>query len=111
MPTAGPIAGTDTRERCCVKSRSTCRGRGGRANRRLLYDEKGRFMAVEDDPDGDGTFVRMTGEAAAARHGGSETMIDRHLSFRARAGALAMLLTLAAASDVAAQANVGSRPA
>lgn len=37
-------------------------------------------------------------------------MIDRHLSFCARAGALAMLLTLAAASDVAAQANVGSGP-
>ena len=38
---------------------------GGRANRRLLYDEKGRFTAVEDDADGDGTFVRMTGKAAA----------------------------------------------
>lgn len=38
---------------------------GGRANRRLLYDEKGQFTAVEDDADGDGTFVRMTGKAAA----------------------------------------------
>lgn len=37
-------------------------------------------------------------------------MIDRHLSFHARAGALAMLLTLAAASEVAAQANVGAGP-
>lgn len=43
---------------------------GGRANRRLLYDEKGRFTAVEDDPDGDGTFVRMTGAAAAAAQAG-----------------------------------------
>ena len=42
----------------------------GRANRRLLYDEKGRFVAVEDDPDGDGTFVRLTGEAAAAAKAG-----------------------------------------
>lgn len=38
---------------------------GGRANRRLIYDEKGQFTAVEDDADGDGTFVRMTGKAAA----------------------------------------------
>jgi hypothetical protein len=38
----------------------------GRPTRRLLYDEKGRFVAVEDDLDGDGTFVRLTGDAAAA---------------------------------------------
>jgi hypothetical protein len=37
----------------------------GRANRRLSYDAKGQFTAVEDDADGDGTFVRMTGKAAA----------------------------------------------
>lgn len=43
---------------------------GGRANRRLLYDETGRFTAVEDDADGDGTFVRMTGKAAAAAGAG-----------------------------------------
>ena len=42
----------------------------GRANRRLLYDAQGRFTAVEDDADGDGTFVPMTGKAAAAAMAG-----------------------------------------
>lgn len=36
-------------------------GRGS-ADRRLLYDEKGRFEAIETDMDGDGTFTRLTGE-------------------------------------------------
>ena len=31
----------------------------GRADRRVLYDEKGRFVFVEADPDGDGKFVRV----------------------------------------------------
>ena len=89
MRTAGPIDGTDSREPCCVRSAFDMSRSSGRANRRLLYDEKGRFTAVEDDPDGDGTFVPMTGKAAADATGGSETMIDRHLSFscaRRRAG-------------------------
>ena len=43
--------------------------RGG-ATRRVLYDEKGRFVAVEDDPEADGTFVRLTGDAAAAARAG-----------------------------------------
>jgi hypothetical protein len=38
----------------------------GRASRRLLYDARGHFEAVEDDPEGDGTFVRLTGEAVGA---------------------------------------------
>ena len=38
--------------------------RAGRPNRRLIYDAAGRFVAIEADPDGDGTFVRLTGEAA-----------------------------------------------
>ena len=42
----------------------------GRATRRVRYDEKGRFVAVEDDPDADGTFVTLTGEAAAAARAG-----------------------------------------
>ena len=29
----------------------------GRADRRVQYDEKGRFAYVEEDADGDGTFV------------------------------------------------------
>ena len=36
----------------------------GRPNRRLVYDVAGRFAAIEADPDGDGTFERLTGEAA-----------------------------------------------
>ena len=42
----------------------------GRATRRVLYDEKGRFVAVEDDPEADGTFVRLTGAAAEAATAG-----------------------------------------
>jgi hypothetical protein len=42
----------------------------GRVTRRVRYDDKGRFVAVEDDPDGDGTFVQLTGEAAAAARAG-----------------------------------------
>lgn len=33
----------------------------GRADRRVLYDGKGQFTYVEEDPDGDGTFVRVEG--------------------------------------------------
>lgn len=36
----------------------------GRADRRVQYDEKGRFAYVEEDTDGDGTFVRVEGAAA-----------------------------------------------
>lgn len=36
----------------------------GRPNRRLIYDGGGRFAAMEADPEGDGTFVRLKGEAA-----------------------------------------------
>jgi hypothetical protein len=36
----------------------------GRADRRVQYDEKGRFAFVEEDPDGDGKFVRVEGAAA-----------------------------------------------
>lgn len=42
----------------------------GRPDRRLLYDVSGRFVAVEDDPDGDGSFVRLSGAAAAAATAG-----------------------------------------
>lgn len=41
--------------------------RSGRPNRRLIYDTAGRFAAIETDPEGDGTFVRLTGEAARPR--------------------------------------------
>ncbi|HUQ86235.1 MAG TPA: hypothetical protein VM096_01670 [Vicinamibacterales bacterium] len=37
----------------------------GRADRRVQYDEKGRFAYVEEDADGDGRFVRV--ERAAAK--------------------------------------------
>jgi hypothetical protein len=37
----------------------------GRADRRVRYDEKGRFDYVEEDSDGDGTFVRVEGAPAA----------------------------------------------
>lgn len=42
----------------------------GRPDRRLLYDERGRFVAVEADVERDGTFVRLTGAAAAAAKAG-----------------------------------------
>ena len=42
----------------------------GRPDRRLLYDEQGRFVAVEADAERDGTFVRLTGAAAAAAKAG-----------------------------------------
>lgn len=35
----------------------------GRPDRRVMYDANG-FSVVEADPDGDGTFVRVSGEAA-----------------------------------------------
>jgi len=38
--------------------------------RRVRYDEQGRFVAVEDDPDGDGNFVVLTGSAAEAAKAG-----------------------------------------
>lgn len=45
---------------------------GRTADRRLLYDDKGRFLHVEADPDGDGQFVRVQGEAGApARNPGA----------------------------------------
>ena len=36
----------------------------GRPNRRVMYDAGGRFVAVEADPEGDGSFVRVAGESA-----------------------------------------------
>jgi hypothetical protein len=39
----------------------------GRPDRRLVYDAAGRFAAIEADPDGDGTFERLSGEAARPR--------------------------------------------
>lgn len=36
----------------------------GRPNRRLVYDAAGRFAVIEADPEGDGTFERLSGEAA-----------------------------------------------
>ena len=35
----------------------------GRADRRVQYDEQGRFAYLEEDADGDGTFVRVQGDA------------------------------------------------
>lgn len=36
---------------------------GRPADRRVLYDDKGRFLSVDADPDGDGRFVRVQSEA------------------------------------------------
>jgi hypothetical protein len=41
-----------------------------RPDRRLRYDAQGRFMAVEADVERDGTFVTLTGAAAAAAKAG-----------------------------------------
>lgn len=42
----------------------------GRPDRRLVYDAQGKFIAVEEDSERDGTFVRLTGAAAAAAAAG-----------------------------------------
>lgn len=42
----------------------------GRPDRRLVYDDKGRYQAIEADPEGDGSFVRLSGEAAAKAKAG-----------------------------------------
>lgn len=42
----------------------------GKPDRRLLYDAQGRFLAAEQDVERDGTFVRLTGAAAAAAKAG-----------------------------------------
>ena len=41
----------------------------GRADRRVRYDEKGQFVSVEEDADGDGTFVRVEGAKPPAPSG------------------------------------------
>jgi len=38
----------------------------GRADRRLLFDARGRFESIAEDSDKDGVFVPLTGEAAEA---------------------------------------------
>lgn len=43
----------------------------GRPDRRALYDAQGRFVSVEVDPDGDGTFVAAPGEPEKPRHPGA----------------------------------------
>jgi hypothetical protein len=42
----------------------------GKADRRLLYDDRGGFVAVEEDADGDGVFVRLAGAGADAARAG-----------------------------------------
>jgi len=42
----------------------------GRPDRRLVYDAQGKFVAVEQDTERDGTFVRLAGAAAAAAAAG-----------------------------------------
>lgn len=39
----------------------------GRADRRALYDARGRFIGVAIDPEGDGTFVSAPGESEKPR--------------------------------------------
>jgi hypothetical protein len=41
-----------------------------RPDRRVIYDAQGKFVAVEEDVERDGTFVRLTGAAAAAAAAG-----------------------------------------
>lgn len=38
----------------------------GRPDRRVLYDAAGKYLAVEEDRDRDGTFVRVIGDAEVA---------------------------------------------
>jgi hypothetical protein len=44
----------------------------GRPDRRLLYDARGNFEAIEFDAEGDGTFVRLAGQAAIRKAGVQE---------------------------------------
>jgi hypothetical protein len=41
----------------------------GKADRRLIYDGQGRFEKIETDPERDGTFVELPGEAARGKAG------------------------------------------
>lgn len=43
----------------------------GRPDRRAIYDAQGRFVMVEIDPEGDGTFVAAPGEPEKPRHPGA----------------------------------------
>ncbi len=43
----------------------------GRADRRAKYDAQGRFIGVEIDPEGDGTFVAAPGEPQKPRNPGA----------------------------------------
>ena len=42
----------------------------GRPDRRLTYDATGKVTAIEEDPDGDGTFVRVAAPPAAGDKAG-----------------------------------------
>ena len=42
----------------------------GKPDRRLLFDEQGRYVGIEADAERDGSFVRLTGAAAAAAKAG-----------------------------------------
>lgn len=44
----------------------------GRADRRASYDAQGRFIGVEIDPEGDGTFVAAPGEPEKPRNPGAK---------------------------------------
>lgn len=43
----------------------------GRPDRRLLYDAKGQFQAIETDPERDGTFVRLPNAVSLTMPGGA----------------------------------------
>lgn len=44
----------------------------GRADRRATYNAQGRFIGVEIDPEGDGTFVAAPGEPESPRNPGAK---------------------------------------
>lgn len=41
----------------------------GRPDRRVTYDGRGQLVAIEADPEGDGTFVRVESDAAVRKSG------------------------------------------
>jgi hypothetical protein len=79
----------------------------GRADRRALYDETGRFSRLEEDPDGDGMFVRVEGAQPATRCAGSEAVTCKAVE---RRPCRATIISPLVAADPRAQSRGAGSP-